>query len=325
MVLLPPEYHPLRSYPAVVSLHDGLGPRRAIDWWAKEAARRGYIVIAPEYLAPGLPPDYRYSQREHAAVELAVRDARKRYAIDSDRIGLHGVMIGGQGALDIGLGHPDLFCAVASVSGVPAKFVYAYRKHSKYVPLYIAIGDLVPGNRETVFDGFAKPLITDAEDVTYVEYHYRGLEDLPEEAPTILDWIDKHRREPAPKAFEVSTARPCDARFWGVVVQEHQPARTIAPEAAEVPGTNINPAKVTYRTSNLSNLINISVAGVSRMDVWVSPRIIDFKRRMEVRINGHSYFKGLAKLDLAPMLTDLRYRGDRQQLFWMKVSTGRGG
>ena len=25
-VLLPPEYHPLRSYPAVVALHDGHGP-----------------------------------------------------------------------------------------------------------------------------------------------------------------------------------------------------------------------------------------------------------------------------------------------------------
>lgn len=325
MVLLPPEYHPLRSYPAVVSLHDGLGPRRAIDWWAKEAARRGYIVVAPEYLAPGLPADYRYSQREHAAVELAVRDARKRYAIDSDRIGLHGVMIGGQGALDIGLAHPDLFAGVASVSGVPAKFVYAYRKHAKQVPLYIAIGDLVPGNREAVFDGFAKTLITDAEDVTYVEYHNRGLEDLPEEAPTVLDWVDKHRRDPYPKRFDAFTARPGDARFYGVVVQEHAPGSTTAPEVADVPGVKIHPAKITYRTSNLSNLINVTVAGINRLDVWVSPKIIDFKRRLEVRINGHSYYRGLAKPDFAPMLTDLRYRGDRQQLFWMKVSTSRGG
>ncbi len=325
MVLLPPEYHPLRSYPAIVSLHDGYGPKHAIDWWAKEASRRGYIVIAPEYLTPGLAPDYRYSQREHAAVELALRDARKRYAIDSDRVSLHGVMLGGQGALDIGLAHPDLFSCVAPVSGVPAKFVFTYRKHAKYVPLYIALGDLVPLNRENVFDGFAKPLITDAEDVTYVEYHNRGLEDLPEEAPAILDWMDKHRREVAPKTFEVSTGRPCDARFWGVVVQEHSTGRTIAPEAADIPGTNIHPAKITYKTSSISNLINITAAGVNRLDVWVSPKIIDFKRKMEVRINGRAYYKGLAKADFGPMLTDLRYRFDRQQIYWMKVSTGRGG
>ena len=57
--------------------------------------------------------------------------------------------------------------------------------------------------------------------------------------------MDKHRRDPAPKRFEVSTARPCDARFWGVVVQEHSTGKTIAPEAAEIPGNNIHPAKIT--------------------------------------------------------------------------------
>lgn len=325
MVLLPPEYHPLRNYPAIVSLHDGYGPRHAIDWWAKEAARRGYIVIAPEYLTPGLPADYRYTQREHAAVELALRDARKRYGIDSDRVYLHGVVLGGHGALDIGLAHPDLFAGVASVSGMAAKFALAYRKHSEHVPLYIAIGDLAPGNRETLFDGFAKPMITGADDVTYVEYHNRGLEDLPEEAPTIIDWMDKHRRDAAPRAFEVATARPSDARFWGVVVQEHATGKSIAPEAADVPGTNIHPAKVTYKTSSLSNLINIKAAGVNRLDVWVSPKIIDFGRKMEVRINDRPFYKGLAKTEFGPMLTDLRYRFDRQQIYWMKVSTGRGG
>lgn len=325
MVLLPPEYHPLRSYPAIVSLHDGLGPRRGIDWWAKEAARRGYIVIAPDYMRKGMPPDYRYSQPEHAAVELALRDARKRYAIDSDRVGLHGVLLGGQMALDFGLAHPDLFAGVASVSGVPAKYVFAYMKHVKEVPLYVAIGDLAPLNRESVFDAFAKPMITDAEDVTYVEYSRRGLEDLPEEAPVLLDWFDKHRRDPFPKKFEAFTARPCDARFFGVVVQEHAPGATITPEAADVQGVKIHTAKITYRTSSLSNLINVTVAGVNRLDVWVSPKIIDFKRKMEVRINGKSYYKGLAKPDFAPMLTDLRYRGDRQQTYWLKVSTGRGG
>ncbi len=325
MVLLPPEYHPLRSYPAVVSLHDGRGPRRAIDWWAHEVARRGYIVIAPEYNPPGLAPDYRYTQPEHAAIELALRDARKRYSIDSDRVGLHGVMIGGHGALDIGFAHPDLFSCVATVSGEPAKFVHAYKKHVEHIPLYMAMGDLAPGNREVVFDGFAKPMITDAEDVTYVEYHNRGLEDLPEEAPMILDWINKHVRDPAPRRFEVSTARPSDARFWGVVVQEHVPGQTIAPEAAEIPGRNIRPAKITYRAIATTNQIQVRVAGVKRLDVWVGPKTLDFKRKMEVRINDTPFFRGVAKPDFAAMLTDLRYRFDRQQVYWLKVSAGKGG
>ena len=62
-VWLPPEYHPLRRYPAVIVLHSGQGPGPAIDEWAAEASRHGYILIAPEYNIPGQPHDYRYTDQ----------------------------------------------------------------------------------------------------------------------------------------------------------------------------------------------------------------------------------------------------------------------
>jgi hypothetical protein len=74
-------------------------------------------------------------------------------------------------------------------------------------------------------------------------------------------------------------------------------------------------------SSSLSNLINLQTVGVKRLDVWLSPRLVDFRKRLEVRINGKS-LKGMPKLDLEPMLEDLRLRGDRQQMYWMKVSAG---
>ena len=64
---------------------------------------------------------------------------------------------------------------------------------------------------------------------------------------------------------------------------------------------------------------------MNRLDVWVSPKVIDFKRKMEVRINGRPYYKGSPRPNSATILTDLRFRFDRQQIYWMKVSTGRGG
>jgi hypothetical protein len=141
----------------------------------------------------------------------------------------------------------------------------------------------------------------------------------------ILDWIDKHRRDPYPKRFEVATARPSDARFWGVVVQEHVPGQTIAPEAAEILGTNIHPATISYRAIPTTNLLNVKVAGVRRLDVWVSPNVLDFKRKLEVRINETSFARGLVKPDVEQMLNDLRHRFDRQQVYWKKVSAGKGG
>lgn len=319
-VLLPPEYHPLRSYPAVVALHDGGGPGAAIDWWSAEATRRGYIVIAPEYRLPGQGDDYTYTTSEHAAVELALRDARRRYAIDGDRVFLGGQLRGGDMAWDYGLAHPDLFAGVAVISGRPFKYPFRYQSHAKLVPLYVALGDLTPAGPEIVFQNLLKPLISKAYDVTYVEYYHRGLEDLPEEASPVFDWMDRHRRDPFPKEFDAVTARESDNRFYGVVVREFFEGRTTAPEVVEPFGKNLKAATIKMSTSNLSNLIKIQTSGVKRLDVWVSPNLVDFNRKIEVRINKDSFSKPVAEPNIEPFLEDLRLRGDRQQIFWLKAS-----
>ena len=321
-VLLPPEYHHSRSYPAVVALHDGHGPKAATAWLAAEAARRGYIVVAPEYNIPGQGQAYHYSTGEHAAVELSLRDARKRYAIDSDRVYLAGQLEGANMAWDFGLAHPDLFAGVVSISGFPAKYAYKYKLQADHVPLYIALGEQAPAAREVLFDQYVKPMILKVQDVTYVDYIKRGLEELPEEVPAFFDWMDRRRRDPAPKSFEAATARDGDDRFFGVVVREIAPGRTTSPEAADHFGKNLKPATIQMRSSVQGNLINLTTSGINRLDVWLSPRLIDFKRKVEVRVNEKPLYKAAVKLEFAPMLEDLRFRGDRQQLYYFKVSTG---
>jgi dienelactone hydrolase len=321
-VSLPPEYHPLRSYPAVVALHDGGGPPSALAWWSAEASRRGYIVIAPEYRVAGQGKDYQYTPSEHAAVELALRDARRRYAIDGDRVFVGGVLAGANMAWDFGLGHPDLFAGVVVVSGMPFKYVNRYLKHAEKLPLYVTLGDLAPASSEVIFGQILKPLILRAWDVTYVEYLKRGLEDFPEEAVSAFDWMDRKRRDPYPKAFEAATARVCDNRFFGVVVRELHPGRSTAPEVVEGFGRNLNPATIKVTTSALSNLVKVQLGGVRRLDVWVSPRVLDLRRKLEVRVNGRTYYKDTPKPELGPLLEDLRIRGDRQQVYWLKVPVG---
>jgi pimeloyl-ACP methyl ester carboxylesterase len=320
-VWLPPEYHPLRKYPALVVLHGGQGPSLAIDQWSAEAARRGYILVAPEYTLPNQPPDYRYTPSEHAAVELALRDARKRYAIDSDRVFVAGQIIGGHMAWDIGLAHPDLFAGAVVISGLPAYYVPRYLGHHERLPLYIVLGDLAPASNEVVFNSYVKPLILKAWDVTYVEYFRRGLEEFPEEVPHAFDWMDRRRRDPYPKSFEACSARTSDDRFYGVVIRDFSPGRTTAPEAAEKLGQNLHPATIKMKSSSMSNLIRLDVHGINRLDVWLSPKLIDFKRKPEIRVNGKSVNRqSRVKLDLETMLEDVRVRGDRQQVYWHRVS-----
>ncbi|MHB1558845.1 MAG: carboxylesterase family protein [Isosphaeraceae bacterium] len=322
-VWLPPEYHPLRSYPALVVLHSGPGPAAAIDEWSAEAARHGYILVAPEYNLPGQPHDYRYTTSEHAAVELALRDARKRYSIDSDRVFIAGQLTGGNMAWDYALAHPDLFAGAVVFSGLPAKYVPRYTSHHERVPLYCVLGELAPAANEVIYNNLVKPMILKAWDVTYIEYQRRGLDTFPEEVPRAFDWMDRHHRDPYPKSFKAVAARPSDNRFYGVVVNEFSAGRTTAPEAVELFGQNLNPAEISMSSSSLSNLIKLELKGVRSLDLWLSPKLIDFKRKPEIRVNRRPYPSNrrlTIKLDPESLLDDLRVRGDRQQIYWHRIS-----
>ncbi|CAN5908582.1 peptidase [soil metagenome] len=322
-LLLPPEYHPLRSYPAVVALHDGRGPNSALAWWGEEAARRGYIVIAPEYNPPGRnPPDYQYTPDEHAAVELALRDARKRLSIDSDRVFLGGQVLGGNMAWDVGLSHPDLWAGVVVISGLPMKYVPKVNDNAAYVPLYVAIGDLATAATEAIVADRVKGMISKTWDVTYVEYIRRGLEPLPEEAPAVFDWMARRQRDPYQKNFVVSACRECDDRFFGVVVRDFLPDRITAPELVETLGGNIKSATIERRVSTPANLVSLTVNGVRRLDLWLDPEFLDFDQKIQVRVNGRRLFQDLVEPDLAAFLEDLRVRGDRSQLYWARIPLG---
>lgn len=331
-ILLPPEYHPLRSYPMVVALHDDQSVdatpaermRRAIDWWAEEAGKRGYIIIAPDYLAPDAAPDYRYTAGEHGAIELAIRDAKRRFAVDSDRVFLAGQRIGANAAWDFGLGHPDLFAGVIALSGLPAKYVWAYRDNVKRVPLFVAMGDLAPAESQLIFP-FVKQLIAHNYDVTFYEHFRRGLEEFPEDTLAIFDWMSSRTRDPNPKLFTVATARSSDDRFYGVVIREFSPGRAVAPESVNPLGNNIKPATLNVKVRSLANLIDITSNGIRKMEVWLGPNQIDLTKKFEVRVNGKAAYKGVAKPDAEAFLEDLRVRGDRKQSYWLRVSAAVGG
>ena len=90
-------------------------------------------------------------------------------------------------------------------------------------------------------------------------------------------------------------------------------------EVGPILDANLNPAAIEMKSSPQSNLIKLEVAGIKSLDIWLSPKLIDFKRRVEVRIQDRPYFKAQVKLQCEPMLEDLRVRGDRQQLYWYRI------
>ena len=65
----------------------------------------------------------------------------------------------------------------------------------------------------------------------------------------------------------------------------------------------------------------VLTAGNSRVTIWLSPEIVDFKTRVNITIGGRrpSGVPPIIKPSIETMLEDIRTRGDRQHPFWAKV------
>ncbi len=334
LVQLPPEYDPYRRYPAVVTLHGAATtPQQQIDWWAGaitpggfrfgQATRYGYIVIAPAW-GTEHQRQYGYSAREHAAVLLALQDACRRFAIDTDRVFLSGHSMGGDAAWDIGLAHPHLWAGIIPIVAQSDRYCAFSVDNGKLLPMYFVAGEL-DGNRMALNAREWDRYMTERTgyNVTVVEYLGRGHEHFSDEILRLFDWMGRLRRNPFPRQFKCTTARPWNNRFYWVELNQ-LPARAIVEPTQWPPPRGFRPAEVEVSV-NKANGINIVTAS-AQITVWLAPEIVDFSRRPTLTVNGRRLLGGPKTVvpELAVLLEDVRVRGDRQHPFWAKVESTTG-
>jgi hypothetical protein len=330
---LPPEYDPYRTYPTIVALNGEAGTaQQQIDWWAGElgkdgqragqATRHGYIVIAPVWTVEH-QKQYGYSVHEHAAVLNSLRDACRRFAIDTDCVFLSGQSIGGDAAWDIGLAHPDLWAGVIPIVAQADRYCELYWENAKYVPFYVVAGEL-DGAKLTKNARDLDRYLRRGFDATVVEYEGRGHEDFYDEILRIFDWMGRFHRNFFPREFVCETMRPWDNYFWWVEVEGLPPSSAVDPSDWPPP-RGAQPVQI-KGSINKANGINIRT-GTSQVTVWLSPKMVDFKQRSTVTVNGRRLNSSdqMIRPDLRVMLEDVRTRGDRQHPFWARLegATGR--
>jgi len=331
LVELPPEYDPYRRYPAIVTLHGaGSTPAMQIEWWAGSAAkgggragqawRRGYIVIAPAWAAEH-QTHYRYSPREHAAVLDCLRDACRRFSIDTDRVFLSGHSMGGDAAWDIGLAHPGLWAGVIPIAATANRVCNLMWENAKLVPFYFVCGELDPqrGVADNARD-WNRYLQTPGFNVTVVEYLGRGHEHFSDEILQLFEWMGHFRRNAFPREFSVASLRPCDSSFWWVETKQMPESAIYYPD--ERSSSRRGPRPITT-TGSITKADSIRVqTGARQVTVWLSPEMVDLKRRLSITIKGQRQ-PNTAQItpELSVILEDARTRGDRLHPFWAKVET----
>src|SRR5262249_42163931 len=192
-VQVPPEYHVGRNYPVLFVLHpEGGRPLDMLAAWSGLAAQHGYILVAPAWV-DGLGPTYNYTVEEHAAVVEVLRDLRRRFQVDSDRVFLFGFSEGGNMAYDVGLSHPDLFAGVAPMGGRPRYFATVYWRNAQYLPFYAVNGTYEGESTDRVRRQFSD-WVGRGFPALMVQDKGRGLEPFPVEFPTILEWMSRKKR-----------------------------------------------------------------------------------------------------------------------------------
>ncbi|MEX0818907.1 MAG: peptidase [Pirellulaceae bacterium] len=327
LIQLPPEYNPYRRYPCVVTLNGaGSTETQQIDWWAGsysekaltrqgQAARRGYIVIAPKWQKP-FQREYEFTLREHASVLFSLRDACQRVSIDTDRVFLSGHSMGGDAVWDIGLSHPDLWAGVIPIVANAKRYVHKYSDNGRGLPMYFVGGERDGGWLNDNGMELDRYLKGSRYDVTVVQYLGRGHEHFHDEIQRLFDWMElsSHRRQFFPREIEVLSMRPWDNYFWWLELDQI-PTRSLA-LPAEGKERTIRPAKTSARILE-NNRITVS-ASSGRGVVWLSPEMVDFDQPITVTVKGRDIRKE-ATAKIKTLLEDVRTRGDRQHPFWANV------
>lgn len=324
-VQLPPEYDPYKRYPVVVSLSGaGTTPLQQIDWWCGayspeastrygQATRFGYIVIAPQWTREH-QRKYEFSAREHAAVLYSLRDACKRFSVDTDRVFLSGHSMGGDAAWDISLAHPDLWAGVLPVVATSDKYVPRYWENGSQLPMYFVCGEK-DGNKMAENAGdWDRYLTRSGWDVTIVQYQGRGHEHYHDEIQRMMDWMGLHKRNFFPKEVEVVTMRPWDNFFWWMELERMPPASMVVPVQWPPPRTS----QVARTKGSLTATNGVIVSSAAqKVTVWLSPEMVDFTQKILVTINNRRQPAPAASIDV--ILEDARTRADRLHPFWAKV------
>ena len=339
LLQLPPEYDPLRSYPAIVTLGGaGYPPEVQMDFWAGpqvergvgaggqklppvrmgQATRRGYVVIAVDWL-PNSQFEYKSSAREHHTVLTCVRDGDPPRG---DRY-RQGFSHGSRHRRRRGVGHrpgaPRPVGGVMPFLATAKKYAGWYWENAEFVPWYFVAGEMDGGKTAQNARELDRYLKRARFDATFVEYLGRGHDSLSDETQRVFDWMDRNAAARRPSSSPSTrcgrgtttsggrSSRSCPPRAWS--------PRHVAPERG------VRAARLQMRKYP-GNKLGV-IARARRTTVWLSPDVVDFDEPVRVELNGRSMLPAgeFPEPNLGVLLEDVRTRGDRFRPFWAKVES----
>jgi len=210
---VPTTYNGTRAFPLIIALH-GLGGTEDAFFDAYErklpplAEQHGYIVAAPlGYRVDGFygwglgappadPAARRVQELSEQDVMQVLQQVRRTYKIDENRIFLMGHSMGGIGTWRLAARYPDIWAAIAPISGLGAPDTLERVRH---VPEIVVHGDddatvNVSGSRTMIAK--LKELGTEVKYLEVPGGSHGGV--VAPNLAAVIDFFDAHRKTVKP-------------------------------------------------------------------------------------------------------------------------------
>jgi len=206
-LLFLPEGYSARSskrWPLILFLH-GIGERGTDPWKvavhgppkvAERLTNFPFIVVSPQC------PNGEWWSNE--VLTALLDEVTAKYKVDSGRVYLTGLSMGGFGAWNLALAFPERFAAVAPICGggnpyLPTAYNAKRKAALKSLPFWVFHGDKDPavalGESERMVDGLKKF----GCDVKFTVYPGVGHDSWTQtySNPALYEWFLEHERKPA--------------------------------------------------------------------------------------------------------------------------------
>ncbi len=340
LVQLPPDYHHTRPFPVLVVLHSGRDKAdETLKRWQEQATKHGFILIAPLWGGKAVRSTYNFGHREHTLVLDAIRDAKRRFNLDSDRVFLFGWEDGATMAFDVGLSHPDLFAGVMPMNGKLSPMQQQrYWCNAQYLPFYAIEGDKNGKNPVAVRKLYIDWIRSHYPSL-YVEYKGRISEWYSQELPELANWMSRKKRHLPVKEMgrhnnssvgqgeEFRTLRATDNRFYWLSTDSINDLH-LAADVRTLTTTKPATMQASIAVGNVADLkagariwsqVNIRTFGLKQVTLRLSPGMVDFTKQVAIRLNGNPVVgQRMVTPSVAVMLEELYATGDRQRLVFAK-------
>ncbi len=195
---IPANYEAKKKWPMIVALHGMGGDENSFftgydkGLIRRIAEERGYIVVCPK----GRGPASMYMGSAERDVIDVIKEMKREFSIDDDRVYLMGHSMGGYGSWSIAVNNPDIFAAIGPIAGGGTPLSSPRLKAITHVPWIVVHGDkdpTVPVEESRKMVKAGKEL---GVEIKYIEVPGGNHGDVVTPAfKEIFDWFDAHKRQ----------------------------------------------------------------------------------------------------------------------------------